>query len=493
MRVLEVASEAAPFAKTGGLADVVGALPEALERLGCDVTLVIPAYRETLARGFLVEPTDLAFDVPIGTRRMTARFLRYRRPESACTVLFVANDELFDRPTLYGGAADYPDNAERFIFLSRAAYELAARQEQPFDLVHCHDWQTALVPAYRRLLADHRPAIRDTRTLLTIHNMAYQGLFWHWDMLLTGLDWKYFNWQQMEFHQQLNLLKTGLVFADALTTVSPTYAREIQQAPGGRGLEGLLAGRAAALAGIVNGIDTAAWNPGTDPHIPRPYGEADVAEGKYAARVALAARLGHAAPDARPLVAFVGRLAEQKGVDLVVELIGRMAGTGRAHFVVLGTGDPAAEESLRRVAAAFPGTVDVVIGFDEGLAHLVQAAADIVLVPSRFEPCGLTQLYAQRYGAIPVVRATGGLVDTVVDATAEAIRDGRATGFSFGPCEPGALVHAVERALDLHADRERWAGLVRHAMRQDWSWDTSAREYLRLFERTLAAPPAAVG
>jgi starch synthase len=187
----------------------------------------------------------------------------------------------------------------------------------------------------------------------------------------------------------------------------------------------------------------------------------------------------------------VGRLAEQKGIDLVVELIGRMAGTGRAHFMVLGTGDPAAEESLRRVAAAFPGTVDVVIGFDEGLAHLVQAAADIVLVPSRFEPCGLTQLYAQRYGAISVVRATGGLVDTIVDATPEAIREGRATGFSFGPCEAGALVHAVERALDAHADRARWMSLVSTAMRQDWSWESSARDYLRVFERSLAASPAA--
>jgi starch synthase len=493
MRVLEVASEAVPFAKTGGLADVAGALPGALARLGCDVTLVLPGYREALSKGLPIEPTGLEFEVPIGTRRPLARILRCQVPGSPVTALLVANDEFFDRQALYGGAEDYPDNAQRFIFFARAAIELACRQTTPFDIIHCHDWQTGLVPAYQKILYRSSPAVAAARTVMTIHNMAYQGLFWHWDMLLTGLDWKYFNWQQMEFHQQLNLLKTGLVFADALTTVSPTYAREIQQAPGGRGLEGLLAGRAAALAGIVNGIDTAAWNPGTDPHIPRPYGEADVAEGKYAARVALAARLGHAAPDARPLVAFVGRLAEQKGVDLVVELIGRMAGTGRAHFVVLGTGDPAAEESLRRVAAAFPGTVDVVIGFDEGLAHLVQAAADIVLVPSRFEPCGLTQLYAQRYGAIPVVRATGGLVDTVVDATAEAIRDGRATGFSFGPCEPGALVHAVERALDLHADRERWAGLVRHAMRQDWSWDTSAREYLRLFERTLAAPPAAVG
>jgi starch synthase len=483
MRVLEVASEAVPFAKTGGLADVAGALSAALARLGLDVTLVIPAYREALSKGLPIEPTGIEFEVPIGTRRPLAKILQCRLPESAATVLLVANDEFFDRDTLYGGAEDYPDNAQRFIFFSRAAIELACRQAAPFDLIHCHDWQTGLVPAYQKLLYGSWPAVAHARTLMTIHNMAYQGTFWHWDMLLTGIDWKYFNWQQMEFHNQLNLLKTGLVFADAVSTVSPTYAREIQSAPGGCGLEGVLAARSDVLSGIVNGIDTAAWNPATDPHIPRHYSAADVADGKYAARVALAARLGHAAPAARPLVAFVGRLAEQKGVELVVELVGRLAGTGRAHFMVLGSGDPAAEESLRRLATSFPGTVDVVIGFDEGLAHLVQAAADIMLVPSRYEPCGLTQLYAQRYGAIPVVRATGGLADTVVDATPEAIRDGRATGFTFGPCEAAALVHAVERALDARADAGLWNDLVCTAMRQDWSWDASAREYVQLFER----------
>jgi len=220
-----------------------------------------------------------------------------------------------------------------------------------------------------------------------------------------------------------------------------------------------------------------------DRHSPRHYTADDVREGKYAARIALAARLGHAAPTSRPLVAFVGRLVEQKGVDLVAELIGRIGGEGRASFMVLGTGEPAAEESLRQAARSFPDTVDVVIGFDEGLAHLAQAAADIMLVPSRYEPCGLTQLYAQRYGTIPVVRATGGLADTVVDATPEATRDGRATGFTFESCDAAALIQAVERALDCHADPALWSSLVHTAMRQDWSWDSSGREYLRLFEQ----------
>ena len=492
MRVLLVASEATPFAKTGGLADVAGALPGALARLGCDVTLVIPAYREVFSKGLAIESTEMTFDVPIGTRRLTARVLRGRLPRSQATVFLVANDDCFDRPTLYGGAEDYPDNAERFIFFSRAALEIGGRQERPFDIIHCHDWQTGLVPAYQKLLYQSWPMLSQARTVMTIHNMAYQGLFWHWDMLLTGLDWKYFNWQQMEFYRQLNLLKTGLVFADAISTVSPTYAREIQQESEGCGLEGVLASRSDVLTGIVNGIDTTVWDPEIDPHIPRPYSAADFDDGKYAARVALAARLGHAAPDARPLVALVGRLVEQKGIELVIELLGRMGGSGRAHFVILGTGNNGTEEALRRAAASFPGTIDVVIGFDEGLAHLVQAAADITLVPSRFEPCGLTQLYALRYGTIPVVRATGGLVDTIVDTTPETLRNGSASGFVFEPFDALALEHALMRALDAHSNRELWQGLVRQVMAQDWSWETSGREYLHLFERTRQTPPVAI-
>ena len=492
MRALLVASEATPFAKTGGLADVVGSLPAALERAGCEVSLVIPAHREVFSKGIEFESTGMSFDVPIGTRRLQARILRARLPGSPCPVFLVANDDCFDRPTLYGGAEDYPDNAERFIFFSRAALEFVARQDEAYDIIHCHDWQTGLIPAYRRLLPQSWPTLARARTVMTIHNMAYQGLFWHWDMLLTGLDWKYFNWQQMEFYGQLNLLKTGIVFADAISTVSPTYAREIQGPVGGCGLEGVLASRSDVLTGIVNGVDTAAWNPRADPHLPRPYTADDFAEGKFAAREALAARLGGPGGDSVPLVAFVGRLVEQKGVDLLIEMLGRMAGGGRARFMVLGTGDAGHEEALRRAAAAYPGAVDVVIGFDEGLAHLVQAAADIMLVPSRFEPCGLTQLYALRYGTIPVVRATGGLVDTVVDTTPETLRAGTASGFVFEAYESQALEHALLRAIDAHVNRDLWSGLVRRVMGQDWSWDASAAEYLALYRRTCAAPPATI-
>jgi starch synthase len=317
-------------------------------------------------------------------------------------------------------------------------------------------------------------------------------MFWHWDMLLTGFHWKYFNWQQLEFYGQLNMLKAGIVFADQLTTVSPTYAQEIQAAPGGCGLEGVLAGRASDLTGIVNGIDVETWNPRTDELIPRNYSDDDVKQGKYTARVALAARLGHAAPDDRPLVAFVGRLAEQKGVSLVLDLLHRLAGSGNVRFVVLGAGDPHLEESLRVIASKFPDTIDVVIGFDEVLAHLIQAAADILLMPSQYEPCGLAQLYAFRYGTIPVVRATGGLVDTVVDVNDQTYLDGTASGFVFKDFQSAALENAVQRALAAHGNERLWQDLVHRVMQQDWSWKVSAQQYQEVYERALANAPVDV-
>jgi len=497
MRVLEVASEVAPLAKTGGLADVLGALPPALVRLGCAVTVVMPAYRQALeGRHGPVEPTGWEFDVAVGTGSRRATIWQSRLPGAHggpdVTVYLVGNAGYFDRDTLYGGAADYGDNAERFIFFSRAVLDLASRFEQPYDVVHSHDWQTGIVPAYLKALPGRWPRLARTRTVHTIHNMAYQGVFWHWDMLLTGLDWRHFNWRQMEHFGKLNLLKTGIVFADAVTTVSPTYAGEIRSAPGGCGLEGSLASRDDALAGIVNGIDTDLWNPATDPCLPRPYGGDDAAEGKRAAKRVLAERFGRDPDDARPLAAFVGRLAEQKGIGLVSDVVARMAGSGRVRFVVLGTGDPRWEDALRRLAAAHPDALDLVIGFDEGLAHLVQAGADMLLMPSLYEPCGLTQLYALRYGTIPVVRATGGLADTVVDATPAALEEGRASGFLFEHADSGGLAWALERALALHADRPRWDRLVADVMRQDWSWDRSAAAYLDLFRRVVDAPPTVV-
>ena len=493
MRVLFVASEATPFAKTGGLADVSSALPIALSRLGCDVTLIIPAYREALenaeSKGLSVEPTGIHFEIPIGTPRIDAQVFRSHLPVTSDgpspEVLLISNEKYFDRTSLYGSPVDYADNAARFTFFSRAAMEVACRSDRVFDIIHCHDWQTGLVPAYQKLMYQSCPAVSRARTIMTIHNMAYQGVFWHWDMLLTGLDWKYFNWEQMEFYGQLNLLKTGIVFADAVSTVSPTYAREIQSAPGGCGLETLLASRSHSLSGIINGIDPDVWDPQTDPQIPHHYSGESYEQGKYAAKIALAARLGRAAPSPRPLIAFIGRFAEQKGVDLLIEMLRRLAAKGHAHFVVLGTGDPGIEEALRQVAASFPETIDLSIGFNESLAHLAQAAADMILVPSRYEPCGLTQLYAMRYGTIPIVRATGGLIDTVIDLNSDSLGAGTATGFVFESFDAQSLEQTVMRALETYKDRNVWKTLVHRVMQQDWSWSASARGYLDLYSRLL--------
>ena len=272
MRVLQVSSEATPFAKTGGLADVAGALPDSLGRAGCDCTLVVPAYREVFEKNLPIQKTNIQFSVPVGKRTLEAIVYSCSLPNQNHKVFLVGNKHCFDRDTLYGGAEDYTDNAERFIFFSRAVMELAARQPDPFDIIHCHDWQTSLVPAYQKLLYKSWPTLSEARSILTIHNVGYQGMFWHWDMLLTGFHWKYFNWRQLEFYGQLNMLKAGIVFADQITTVSPTYAEEIQAAPGGCGLEGVLQERASDLTGIVNGIDTKLWNPKADEFIPCHYG-----------------------------------------------------------------------------------------------------------------------------------------------------------------------------------------------------------------------------
>lgn len=494
MRILFVASEATPFAKTGGLADVSSALPVALSRLGCDVTLIIPAYQEAFenakSKGFSIEPTSISFEIPVGTPRIDAHVFRSYLPVThegpSPEVLLISNEKYFDRESLYGSPTDYADNAARFTFFSRAAMELACKSDCAFDIIHCHDWQTGLVPAYQKLMYQSCPAVSHARTIMTIHNLAYQGVFWHWDMLLTGLDWKYFNWEQMEFYGQLNLLKTGIVFADAISTVSPTYAREIQSVPGGCGLETLLASRSHSLSGIVNGINTDVWNPQTDAHIPHHYSDESYEQGKYAAKIALAARLGRTAPSPRPLIAFVGRFAEQKGVDLLIEALGSLAAKGHAHFVVLGMGDPGIEEALRRVAASFPDSIDLSVGFSEGLAHLAQAAADMILVPSRYEPCGLTQLYAMRYGTIPIVRATGGLIDTVIDFNSDSLGAGTATGFVFESFDAKSLEETVVRALEVYKNKNVWRDLVHRVMQQDWSWSTSAHAYLDLYKRLLA-------
>jgi starch synthase len=492
MKILLATSEAVPFAKTGGLADVCGALPVELARCGHSPAVIMPAYRQIYQVGLPIEPTGVHFEVPIGSKTVGGTFLRSRLPESDVPVYFVEHEAYFNRPELYqADGKDYRDNCERFVFFSRAVLEAVRLLDIKPDVIHANDWQTGLIPAYLKIEYRGVPDYERISTLLTIHNMAYQGLFWHWDMLLTGLDWNYFNWHQMEFFGNLNLLKTGLVFADRLNTVSPRYAEEIQSDPLGCGLEGVLQSRRDVLSGVINGVDYREWNPATDRLLPAHY-SADDLSGKAACKAALQAELGLPVSPRTPLLALVGRLVDQKGLDLVASVLKDWVQSQQdVQWAFLGTGEAVYQELLAGLARRAPHVVAAKLEFSNALAHRIEAGADIFLMPSRFEPCGLNQLYSLKYGTVPLVRATGGLADTITDATDESLAAGTATGFSFREYSALALAETLRRALAAYARQEVWQRIVNAGMRQDWSWANSAHQYIDLYERTrsrLAQP-----
>ena len=494
MHICFATSEAVPFAKTGGLADVCGALPCEIARLGHSATLVMPAYRGTTHRGQAVQSTEFELQVPVGNKLVTAEILSSKLPDSEVTVYLIRQDEYFDRDGVYGEQGiDYEDNCERFVFFSRAVLQLIQRADLNVDLIHAHDWTTGLIPALLKIEFDDCDRLSRIASLMTVHNLAYQGTFWHWDMLLTGIDWKYFNWQQMEFHGELNLLKTGLVFADALNTVSPTYAEEIQSAPLGCGLEAVLSDRRGVLSGIINGVDYATWNPAKDPYLATTYCTDSYGEGKRVCKRALQREFGlEMAPD-RPLIGFVGRLAGQKGFDIALPVMQAWAERQDVQWVILGTGDRGIEKKLQQLARENPGRIGVVIDFSEPLAHRIEAGADLFLMPSEYEPCGLNQLYSLKYGTLPVVHATGGLADTVIGADEKSLATGMATGFSFDAYNRSELARTLEQALALYDERpEIWKQMIETAMQQDWSWRASAVRYSSLYEQTIARHHATV-
>jgi starch synthase len=484
MKILLATSEAVPFAKTGGLADVCGALPAELQRLGHQVTVMMPAYRQALAAGQVVEPTGVRFMISIGSKTVPGSFLKSHLPGCDVPVYLVQQDDYFNRDGLYSaGSEDYIDNCERFTFFSRAVMEAVRLLDLNVDVLHANDWQTGLIPAYLKLEYRQRPGYERIASLLTIHNLAYQGVFWHWDMLLTGLDWKYFNWHQMEFFGKLSLMKTGLVFADALNTVSPRYAEEIQSAPLGCGLEGVLQQRRDVLSGIINGVDYSVWNPATDPALAQRYDVQSAAAGKAACKAALQSELKLPVSAETPLLGFIGRLADQKGIDLIAALVQDWVRSSDAQWVLLGTGDPKYHQIFSNLGERHPQKVAVRLEFSSDLAHRIEAGADMFLMPSRYEPCGLNQLYSLKYGTVPIVRATGGLADTVTDATREALTAGKATGFSFREYSPLALAETVGRACDAYGQKSVWSSLVRNGMNQDWSWNRSAQQYVALYQK----------
>lgn len=485
LRILMVASEAHPFSKTGGLADVATALSRALGRLGHDVTLVTPRYRG-VAGG---KPID-AVRAYVAERWLEATLLEVPLGPGA-RALLIDCPPLYDRSGLYGEQnVDYPDNAARFAFLSIAALDWAASQPVAPSVIHTHDWQAGLLPAYARRLDAHQAAgrtvsLRDVPTVFTIHNLAYQGIFAKTWVPRLGLRWEDFTVAGFEFWDHVSFLKSGVMFSDALTTVSPAYAEEIQRPEYGYGFEGIMRARGAALSGIVNGIDGDEWNPASDRYLPAAF-DATEMSGKREAKRALLVAFGLAADDEalqRPVVGMVSRMVEQKGFDLIEALASHLPSLD-ATFVVVGTGDPRFEGMWRALAAANPSRIGTFIGFDERRAHLVEGGADIFLMPSRFEPCGLNQMYSQRYGTVPVVRAVGGLIDTVRPFNAKS---GQGTGFLFNDYTPAALLEALALALGAYRQPGQWARLQANGMKKDFSWQRSAAEYVKVYKRVIAA------
>jgi starch synthase len=472
--VLMIGSEAVPFAKTGGLADVLGALPQALARLGWDVTVAIPRYRGVTA-GTLIERA------PVSVGGYTREVGLFDAPMAdGARALLVDCPDLYDREFLYAVAGEeYPDNARRFAVLTRAALECAARRGWRPSVVHAHDWQAGLAPVYLSTLFATHPVLGGVPSVFTIHNIAYQGLF--------GADWlprldlraEELAMDRMEFWGRISLLKGGINTASLVTTVSRRYAEEIQTQEFGSGLSGVLRRRRDRLVGILNGIDTAEWNPANDLALPAPY-SADRLGPKVSAKRALLARYGLPADEdavARPVVGMISRMVGQKGFDLIGEIADELPRLD-AKFVVLGTGDVRYQDMWKELAARHPRRIAVRIAFEEPLAHLIEGGADIFLMPSRFEPCGLNQMYSLRYGTVPVVRAVGGLADTVEDYVPG---NPESTGFVFHDYTGAALLTALRRALTVFHDRPAWLALQRAGMRRDNSWDHSAREYVRIY------------
>jgi starch synthase len=473
-----VASEVHPFAKTGGLADVLGALPRALVKLGHHVDVVMPKYR-----GISVGQSIGQIAVTLGGQVDVAEVSSVI--DRGVRVVFISHPAYFERDYLYGMASrDYPDNPERFAFLSQAALTWAASTGQPYDIVHAHDWQAGLVPLLTRRTV---PAWQATppATVFTIHNLAYQGVFDASWLPRLGLSWDLMRVDALEYWSRISFLKSGIVFSGIITTVSPRYAEEIQTPELGFGFDGILRARSADLVGILNGIDYDQWDPERDLNLPVPFSASNMA-GKAAAKRKVLETFGLRVTPVlrrRPLVAMISRMVDQKGFDLLDQLSDALPAL-HASIVLLGSGEPRYEARWKELATRHPNRIGVKIGFDDGLAHLVEGGADMFLMPSRFEPCGLNQMYSLRYGTVPIVRATGGLFDTVHDVDRST---GRGTGFTFVDYSPVALIGALGRALEMFENRQAWRRVQRAGMRNDFSWDASAREYVKVYERTVTA------
>jgi starch synthase len=476
MKILFAASEGLPYSKTGGLADVVEALPKALVALGHQVSVILPRYRGNPAAPIFLPSLTVGFGDRLRFPSITGG-----GSKNGVSYFFVDDPEYFDREQLYGvGGKDYPDNAARFGEFSRAVVEFAKRGWEP-DVIHCHDWQVALVPVLLRTQYKNDSALAGLPVVLTIHNMGYQGTFPRTVLSELGLDPGLFRMDAMEFYGKVNFMKGGLVYSDYLTTVSRKYAQEIQTEEYGCGLEGVVKNRADRLHGILNGVDYSVWSPEQDKLIAATFSVRDLT-GKRACKKDLLEQFGLPTKGAqnldRPLFGIVSRFAAQKGFDLFEEAAPELMKLD-VNIVALGAGEPRYERLFRDLAARFPEKVAVKVAYDNALAHKVEAGADLFLMPSHYEPCGLNQIYSLRYGTVPVVRATGGLEDTIESFDP---RTGKGTGFKFQAYEGDALLAAIREALAVYSDAKAWRQVQLNGMGKDFSWQTSAAEYARLYE-----------
>lgn len=485
MDVVMVSSEAIPFAKTGGLADVCGTLPRKIAELGHRCSVFLPAYQKVFHSGIAIQATEIGFVIHLHGRNVAGRVLRTAQPLHGVDFYFIDQPHYFDRPGLYGDVhGDFRDNCERFCFFNRAVAMAIEMMAMKVDILHAHDWQAGLLPAYVRLQPDGLRWYAKAASVMTIHNLAYQGRFWQPDMPLTGLDWRHFNLHELEFYGDLCLLKAGIVFADHITTVSPTYAREIQTQQFGCGMEMILQSKQHQLTGIVNGVDYGVWNPLSDTHLIQNYDQTNWRAGKQAVRQALSQELGLPHESGHPLIGIVGRLADQKGWDLIIPLLRHWLEHRSAQWVILGSGEAVYQESLLALAKEYPHRLAVRMEFSEHLSHRIEAGSDLFLMPSRYEPCGLNQLYSLKYGTVPVVHATGGLADTVIDYGGAG--EGRGTGFAFYEYTIESANACLSRACDVwYREPGEWGAMVERGMEQDWSWSQSARQYEGIYQRLV--------
>jgi starch synthase len=483
LRIWFLAPEVAPFAKTGGLADVAGSLPACLQRLGMDVRVGLPFYQMAKDGNLETKKALEGLEVPLGNKMLRGDVLETSTQEGV-PVYFFDKADFFGRPGLYGTPkGDYPDNLERFSYFCRAALLFVKETGWRFDVVHCHDWQTGLIPAYVKTLFRADPFFSEVASVMTIHNLGYQGLFSADKLSICGLPATALHPEGMEYWGKISLLKAGIVYADAITTVSPTYSQEIQRPEFGMGMDGIFKKRSADVYGILNGADYNTWDPAADRHISAHYSRSDI-ENKRHCKIALVNELGLDQRFAdRPLLAMISRLAEQKGCDLLIQIAQDVVQLD-AGLIVLGAGEEKYQNFLVRLGKTYPESTAVRIGFDEPLAHRIMAGADMLLIPSRYEPCGLTQLYALKYGTVPIVRGTGGLDDTIEQFDPDS---GEGTGFKFVAYEAEAFLEQIKKAMRLFEDGRGWMKVIKNGMQSDFSWDRSAQEYISVYEKARKA------